>query len=80
MMTVTVYSTTWCGYCWRLKAQMERAGVEFVDVDIERDETAAERVEQINGGNRTVPTVVFPDGQVLVNPAIGAVLETLAAA
>ena len=60
--TVTMYSTTWCGYCRRLKSQMGREGIEFTEVDIEQDPASAEVVAQANGGNQTVPTLVFADG------------------
>lgn len=76
--TVIMYSTKWCGYCQRLKSQLKRAGVAFVEVDIESDDDAASFIEGVNGGNRTVPTVVLPDGQVLTNPPIGVILERLA--
>ena len=46
--------------------------------DIEQDAEAAARVEQINGGNRTVPTVVFPDGSAATNPSLKEVKERLA--
>ena len=62
-MAVTMYSTTWCGYCSRLKAQMGRAGIEFVEVDIERDPEAAALVESVNGGNQTVPDPRVPGRQ-----------------
>jgi len=81
-MALTMYSTTWCGYCQRLKAQMGREGIAFVEVDIEQDADAAAFVESVNGGNQTVPTVVFPDGSAATNPSIGEVkarLETLTA-
>ena len=78
-MSVTMYSTTWCGYCSRLKAQMSREGIEFVEVDIERDPAAAELVENVNGGNQTVPTLVFPDGSAATNPTIKDVKARLAA-
>jgi len=78
-MSVTMYSTTWCGYCSRLKAQMSREGIEFVEVDIERDPAAAELVENVNGGNQTVPTLVFPDGSAATNPTIKDVKTRLAA-
>ena len=58
-MAVTMYSTTWCGYCSRLKAQMGREGIEYTEVDIERDPEAAAFVESVNGGNQTVPTLLF---------------------
>jgi mycoredoxin len=55
---ITMYSTTWCGYCRRLKSQMEREGIGYVEVDIEQVPDAAEYVMSVNGGNQTVPTVV----------------------
>lgn len=76
---LTVYSTTWCGYCVRLKKMLDRAGIEYAEVNIEEDEAAAELVENVNGGNRTVPTVIFPDGVALTNPSIDQVKQRLAA-
>jgi mycoredoxin len=69
-MAVTMYSTPWCGYCQRLKGQMTREGIEYVEVDIERDPEAAAFVESVNGGNQTVPTLVFPDGSAATNPSL----------
>lgn len=77
-MALTMYSTTWCGYCSRLKNQLNREGIAFEEVDIERDPAAAELVMSLNGGNQTVPTVVYPDGTAATNPSIGAVKEKLA--
>ena len=74
---LTVYSTTWCGYCHRLQSQLAREGVDFDVVDIERDEAAAEFVMGVNGGNQTVPTVLFPDGTALTTPTIAQVLTRL---
>ena len=76
--TVTMYTTSWCGYCVRLKKMMQREGIEFAEVDIEADENAAELVMQANGGNRTVPTLVFTDGSALTNPSIDQVKNQLA--
>jgi mycoredoxin len=67
---ITMYTTTWCGYCIRLKSQLRAAGIAFREIDIESDESAARLVEQINGGNRTVPTVVTPSGLALANPSL----------
>ena len=78
-MAVTMYTTTWCGCCSRLRAQMTREGIEYVEVDIENDLAAAELVENVNGGNQTVPTLVFPDGSAATNPSIKDVKERLAA-
>ena len=77
-MAVTIYSTTWCGYCSRLKAQMGREGIEYVEVDIEADPVAAALVEAANGGNQTVPTLVFADGSVATNPSIKDVVAKVA--
>ncbi len=77
--TLTVYSTPWCGYCHRLKGQLDREGIAYSEVDIERVPDAAAVVERVNGGNQTVPTLVFPDGSVLTNPSVGQVKAKLAA-
>ncbi|MFN8146132.1 MAG: mycoredoxin [Candidatus Nanopelagicales bacterium] len=77
-MAVTMYTTVWCGYCQRLKAQMTREGIEFVEVDIEQDPEAAAFVESVNGGNQTVPTLLFPDGSAATNPSIKEVQARLA--
>lgn len=75
---LTMYSTPWCGYCRRLKAQMQREGIPFEEVDIEADPDAAEYVMRVNGGNQTVPTVLFPDGTALTNPSLAQVRERVA--
>ena len=77
-----MYSTTWCGYCRRLKVQLDAAGVAYEEVNIERDPGAADYVQSVNGGNRTVPTVRFADDTALTNPSLAQVtakLEALAA-
>jgi mycoredoxin len=75
-----MYSTPWCGYCVRLKRALDREGIEFEDVDIERDPAAADLVMTVNGGNATVPTIVLPDGRTLTNPTLPALLEAVRAA
>jgi mycoredoxin len=64
-----MYTTQWCGFCRNLKNQLARVGIEMAEVDIERNPGAAEFVMSVNGGNQTVPTVVFPDGSVMTNPS-----------
>ena len=73
----TMYSTPWCGYCHRLKAQLTRAGIEFDEVDIEVTPDAAAIVERVNNGNQTVPTLVFADGTALTNPSVAQVQQQL---
>ena len=74
---LTMYTTTWCGYCVRLKSQLQRAGVPFEEVNIERDPSAAQFVGSVNGGNHVVPTVLLPDGSAMTNPSIHQVLAAL---
>ena len=74
---VTMFTTTWCGYCVRLKKLMQREGIPFAEVDIEQDAQAADLVMKANGGNRTVPTLLFADGVALTNPTIDQVKAQL---
>jgi len=82
--TVTMYSTTWCGYCRRLKSQLDREGIAYTEINIEQDPESAKFVEQANGGNQTVPTVrVVPSAGggevVMTNPSLAQVKQALAA-
>ena len=75
--TLTMYTTTWCGYCRRLKSQLDAAGIAYDEVDVEQVPDAAAFVESVNGGNRTVPTLVFPDGSAATNPSLAEVQARL---
>ncbi|OBI84881.1 mycoredoxin Mrx1 [Mycobacterium asiaticum] len=75
---LTIYSTTWCGYCFRLKTALKAQGISYDEVDIEQDPAAADFVSSVNGGNRTVPTVKFADGSTLTNPSANEVKAKLA--
>lgn len=77
---LTIYSTTWCGACTRIKRGLEREGVEFDEVDIEVHPEAEDFVRQANNGNATVPTLVLPDGTVMTNPPLPELLAALSAA
>jgi len=72
-----MYTTTWCAFCKRLKSQLAREGIEMAEVNIEEDPAAADFVMSVNGGNQTVPTVVFPDGSALTNPSAAQVKQRL---
>ena len=76
--TLTMYTTSWCGYCSRLKTALRSEGISWSEVDIESDPAAAEFVGSVNGGNHVVPTVKFPDGSTLTNPSIKDVKAKLA--
>jgi mycoredoxin len=74
---LVMYTTTWCGYCVRLKRFLDAQDIPYREVNIEDDEAAALHVMQANGGNRTVPTVDFPSGVTISNPSPNQVLEAL---
>ncbi|MET0989945.1 MAG: mycoredoxin [Glaciihabitans sp.] len=71
--SVTMFTTSWCGYCKNLKKQMDKAGVLYTEINIEEVEGTAEVVASVNGGNQTVPTLIFPDGSTATNPSLAQV-------
>ncbi|GGF02482.1 mycoredoxin [Mycetocola zhadangensis] len=75
--TITMFSTEWCGYCSRLKGQLDKAGIGYTEVNIEEVAGTAELVASLNGGNQTVPTVIYPDGTSATNPSLMAVKAAL---
>lgn len=74
---MTIYSTAWCGDCIRLKSALDRSGITYREIDIEHDGPAADFVVRVNGGNRSVPTVIFDDGTVMTEPSGRQVLDHL---
>jgi mycoredoxin len=76
--TITMFSTSWCGYCARLKKQLDADGIGYREVNIEEVPGTAELVASVNGGNQTVPTVIYPDGTTATNPSARAVAAQLA--
>jgi len=73
----TVFTTSSCGYCIQLKSQLSRAGIDFLEIDIEDHADGAALVAQVNDGNLTVPTVLFRDGSALTNPSAAQVASRL---
>jgi len=78
MSSFTMYSTPWCGYCHRLRGQLDREGITYDVVDIEQQPDAAQIVERVNNGNQTVPTLVYADGTAQTNPSLKQVQEKIA--
>ncbi|MEU4600468.1 mycoredoxin [Nocardia sp. NPDC023988] len=74
-----MYSTTWCGYCRRLKTQLDEAGITYTVIDIEEDPASADFVGSVNNGNHVVPTVKYRDGSTATNPTLTQVKQALAA-
>lgn len=73
-----MFTTGWCGYCSRLKSQLDKSGIGYAEVNIEETPGTAELVMSLNGGNQTVPTVLFPDGSAATNPSLAEVQRKLA--
>lgn len=66
---IVMYATRWCGDCRMAKRWFDTHTIAYTSINIEEDERAAAYVMQINGGMRSVPTIVFPDGSILVEPS-----------
>lgn len=64
-----MYTTSWCPDCHRAKYLLDEHGVDYVEIDVEKDEEGMAFVKSVNRGVRVVPTILFPDGQILVEPA-----------
>jgi mycoredoxin len=77
---IVMYTTSWCSDCRRAKRIFNALDVPFAEIDIDEYPAAAALVRRINGGARSVPTIVFPDGSTLTEPsnaALEAKLRTL---
>ncbi|GEP26958.1 mycoredoxin [Cryobacterium sp. TMS1-20-1] len=76
--TITMFTTDWCGYCKRLKKQLDSVGIGYTEVNIERVDGTSELVMSLNNGNQTVPTILYPDGSAATNPSLAQVQAKLA--
>mgnify|MGYP003339589853 CR=1 FL=1 len=77
---IVMYSADWCGDCRRSKRLMDSLNVNYTIIDVEADPSASEKVIEINGGQRSIPVIVFPDGTHLTEPSdndLKAKLESL---
>lgn len=75
--TITMYTTNWCPDCWRAKQVMQAMKVAYTEININEDEDAVDTVIALNNGNRSVPTIVFPDGSVLTEPSASVLSQKL---
>jgi len=66
---ITMYGADWCGDCRRSKRLLEELDVQITHIDVEKDESAAVKVIEINGGAQSIPVIVFPDGTHLTEPS-----------
>lgn len=65
---IIIYGTAWCGDTRRARQYFEQNHIAYQWVDIDQDHTARAYVEEVNNGYRSVPTILFPDGSLLVEP------------
>ncbi len=80
MSELTVYGGEWCGDCRRSKRFLVTNNIKYNYIDIETDPAASDKVIEINGGMRSIPVIIFPDGTHLTEPsdiALKAKLEEL---
>ncbi len=66
---IVMYSVNWCPDCRRAKLFFERNAISVVEVNVDNDEQGASFVRKINSGNRIVPTIILPDGSIMVEPS-----------
>ena len=78
MPEIKVYGTTWCPDCFRAKQVFDRLKIPYTWINIETDAPALEYVRKVNKGYQSVPTILFPDGSILVEPANKQLEEKLA--
>jgi thioredoxin reductase (NADPH) len=74
---IMIYSAVWCPDCKRAKQFFGEQRVAYTNVDIEQDKKALAFVEKVNEGMRIVPTIIFPDGEILVEPTNAQLAEKL---
>jgi len=72
---IVMYSTEYCSDCHRAKAFFETNGINYLRIGLEGNEEATEFVMNVNDGSRSVPTIIFPDGSVLVEPSWEELME-----
>ncbi|NPV76987.1 MAG: NrdH-redoxin [Anaerolineae bacterium] len=75
--TITVYGTSWCGDCNRARRFFDERGIAYTWIDIDTDLQARKFVEETNHGFRSVPTIIFPDGSILVEPSYSQLAKKL---
>lgn len=67
--TIRMYGAAWCTDCRRARAFFGEQRVHYEYIDIEQHPDAIAEVERINHGMRSIPTILFPDGSILVEPS-----------
>jgi glutaredoxin len=66
---VTIYTRPWCGSVTRIKRWLDSRGIKYIEIDISKDQQAARYVEELNGGYRSVPTLLIDGKHVATEPS-----------
>jgi len=66
---IVMYTVEWCPDCRRAKFFFKRKQIEVLEVDVNSDKKAEAFIKELNSGNRSVPTIIFPDGSMMVEPS-----------
>ncbi len=77
MSQITMYGAEWCGDCRRSKKFLDSNNVAYTYIDVEADESASEKVIEINGGQRSIPVILFEDGTHMTEPSDNDLKEKL---
>ena len=75
--TIRFYCTLWCSDCTRAQQLLDERGIAYDCIDIDTDAGGAAYVRSVNNGYHSVPTLVFPDGSILVEPSDGQLSDRL---
>lgn len=66
---IVIYGSEWCVDCWRARRFLDNHQIKYNWININHSKQAEEFVMSVNRGMKSVPTIVFPDGSLLVEPS-----------
>ena len=66
---IIIYTKSWCGDCHRVKQLLDDYEIPYQEIDVESDPAHGRLIASLNHGNERVPTLILPDGQIVVEPA-----------
>ena len=67
--SILMFGANWCGDCRRAKRFFDEHHIDYEWIDVDKNPEAAVHVQEINKGMRSIPTIIFPDGSILVEPS-----------
>ena len=66
---IKLYGAEWCPDCHRSRNYLDSRSVAYEYINVDGDEDAQAYVKQVNDNRLIIPTIMFPDGSVLVEPS-----------